>query len=196
MIDEKDRARGRLFTHQSEIWLPRPRSEVFAFFSEPRNLETITPAWLHFSILTPQPIAMRPGAIIDYRLRLRGIPVCWKTEITVWEPPHRFVDVQRRGPYRVWVHEHTFEERDGGTLARDRVDYKVPGGWLVQRLLVGRDVERIFAYRRCVLAHWFGAASAEELRRCGNAAPSNAGAEPSARREDRQDDRGGIIPSV
>ena len=168
-MDERDRIPGRLFTLETELWLPRPRAEVFAFFSGPRNLETITPAWLHFQILTPQPVAMRAGAIIDYRLRLRGVPIRWTTEITEWHPPYRFVDVQRRGPYRLWIHEHTFEEKDGGTVARDRVDYKVAFGALVHRLFVGRDVERIFAYRRCVLSHYFGAPSLDELRRCAAA---------------------------
>lgn len=133
---------------ETELWLPRPRAQVFEFFSDAGNLERITPDWLSFSILTPQPIPMRKGAMIDYRLRIRGIPVRWTTEITAWEPPVRFVDEQRRGPYRVWIHEHTFEERDGGTLARDRVQYSAPGGWLVERLVVRSDVERIFRFRQ------------------------------------------------
>ncbi len=159
----------QVYTFRSELWVPRPVAEVFSFFAEPRNLETITPAWLHFRIMNPEPVTMREGAVIDYRLRLRGIPIHWRTEITAWEPPHRFVDTQRRGPYRLWVHEHRFEERDGGTLALDRVDYCVPGGDFVHRLFVRRDVERIFAYRRCVLSHFFGDApgAADAARRCG-----------------------------
>lgn len=138
-----------------EQWLPRPRAEVFPFFADAANLQAITPPWLDFRILTPGPIAMRPGTLIDYRLKLRGFPIRWRTQITVWEPPFRFVDRQLKGPYRQWVHEHSFEEKDGGTLCRDRVDYAVPGGALVNRIFVQRDVETIFAYRREQLERLF-----------------------------------------
>jgi hypothetical protein len=141
---------------ESALWLPRPRAEVFAFFADAGNLERLTPPWLRFRILTAAPIAMRPGALIDYRLRIHGVPVRWRTEIRVWEPPARFVDVQVRGPYRLWHHTHTFEEHDGGTLCGDRVRYAVPGGAVVDRLLVRGDVERIFAFRRAVLLELFG----------------------------------------
>ena len=140
----------------AEQWLPRPRAEVFPFFADAANLERLTPPWLSFRILTPRPVAMAAGALIDYRLRIRGVPVRWRTRIAVWEPPDRFVDEQLRGPYRLWVHEHTFAERDGGTLCRDEVRYAVPGGALVDRLLVRPDVERIFAWRRQALADLFG----------------------------------------
>ena len=138
---------GDLIALETELWLPRPLADVFAFFADAGNLEALTPPWLRFRILTPQPIAMRKGTRIDYRLRLHGLPVGWMTEITAWEPPRRFVDEQRRGPYRVWIHEHRFAERDGGTEVRDRVRYGVPGGWLVDRLGVRRDVRRIFEHR-------------------------------------------------
>jgi ligand-binding SRPBCC domain-containing protein len=85
---------------------------------------------------------MRPGAVIDYRLRLHGFPIRWQTEITSWEPPFRFVDEQRRGPYLLWIHEHRFEPLDGGTRVEDYVRYRPPGGWLVERLFVRRDVTR------------------------------------------------------
>lgn len=130
-----------------EVWLPRPIHEVFPFFGDARNLERITPPWLRFNVLTPGEIVMRPGTIIDYRLKLRGIPLAWRSEITAWEPPHRFVDEQRKGPYRLWVHEHRFSERNGGTRAEDIVQYAVLGGELLHRLFVKRDVERIFDYR-------------------------------------------------
>jgi ligand-binding SRPBCC domain-containing protein len=145
-----------VYYHRSELWLPRPREEVFAFFGDARNLQAITPAWLDFNILTPCPIEMRPGTLIDYRLRVRGLPVRWQTEITAWEAPHRFVDEQRRGPYRLWVHEHRFEPRDGGTQTSDCVRYAVPGGWLIHRLFVQRDVTRIFEFRRRRLLEIFG----------------------------------------
>ena len=136
-----------VFALRNEVWLPRPIDEVFEFFSDAYNLETLTPPILRFEVLTPDPIRMETGTLIDYKLRLRGLPVRWQSEITAWEPPHRFVDEQRRGPYSMWVHEHTFVEKDGGTLAKDNVDYSVPGGALVNRLFVARDVRKIFEYR-------------------------------------------------
>jgi len=137
----------RIFTYETEAWLPRPPAEVFAFFGNAANLQVITPPWLNFQILTPSPIPMRTGTLIDYRLRIHGIPVRWQTEITVWEPPHRFVDVQKRGPYRQWNHEHRFIPLAGGTRCLDSIQYAVLGGVLIQRFLVKRDVEKIFAYR-------------------------------------------------
>ncbi len=133
----------------------RPLAEVFAFFADAANLEALTPDWLSFEILTPGPIPMAAGTLIDYRLRWRGIPMRWRTEITVWEPPHRFVDVQLSGPYRRWVHEHRFAVDDGGTVMTDRVEYAAWGGRLVERLFVDRDVERIFAFREQRLAELF-----------------------------------------
>lgn len=139
-----------------EIWLPVPPEELFPFFSDAANLEAITPPWLNFRIVSPQPILMKAGALIDYRLRVRGIPMRWRTLIREWEPPYRFVDEQLRGPYRQWIHEHTFEPKDGGTLARDRVQYAVPFDALVHRLLVKPDIETIFEYRERVLRERFG----------------------------------------
>jgi ligand-binding SRPBCC domain-containing protein len=140
---------------ESDLWLPRPLDEVFAFFSDAANLEALTPPWLRFRILTPKPIAMRQGALIDYGIRVHGIPITWQSEITVWDPPHRFVDVQRRGPYRRWVHTHSFAEVNGGTHVGDSVDFDVPlsfaVGWFVQR-----DIEKIFAFRRQALLRRFG----------------------------------------
>jgi len=137
----------KTFLYNTELWLPRPRNEVFAFFADARNLETITPPWLQFNVLTPSPIVMRPGALIDYQLRVHGFPLRWRTEITEWQPPYRFVDQQIRGPYRLWHHTHSFMERDGGTLCRDEVIYRPRGGWLIDWLFVRRDVAQIFAYR-------------------------------------------------
>jgi len=152
----------RVRTLTIEQWLPRPLDEVFAFFSDAHNLDVLTPPWLHFRILTPRPIPMQQGTHIDYRLRWHGLPLSWRTEISVWEPPFRFVDQQLRGPYRQWLHEHTFEQHDGGTLMRDRIDYAVPG-WLLEpllsRLIVARDVKRIFAYRRAKMQELFGPAT-------------------------------------
>ena len=132
---------------EAEQLVRRPRPEVFDFFSRAENLEALTPPWLKFHIVTRCPIEMRAGCLIDYKLRIRGIPVRWQTEITVWEPPFRFVDRQLKGPYRCWIHEHTFEEHPEGTLVKDRVQYAVLGGKLMDFLFVRRDVRTIFAYR-------------------------------------------------
>lgn len=101
---------------------------------------------------------MRVGAIIDYQLRIHGLPVRWRTEITGWNPPTSFCDEQRRGPYRRWSHTHTFEEKDGGTLCKDKVIYAVPGGALVNQLFVCRDVGKIFSYRAAAMQKRFGVA--------------------------------------
>jgi ligand-binding SRPBCC domain-containing protein len=144
------------FIFEAETCVPRPRSEVFPFFAEARNLQTLTPPWLKFEVLTPLPIISRPGALIDYRITVHGLPIRWRTEIAEWDPPHRFVDVQLSGPYTLWHHTHTFEERDGGTLCLDRVRYRPHGGALVHWLFVRRDVERIFQYRQRRLNELFG----------------------------------------
>jgi ligand-binding SRPBCC domain-containing protein len=150
---------GRDWVLQTSLWLPRPRTEVFDFFSDAFNLEAITPSFLRFRVVTPGPIDMRRGALIDYRLRVRGVPISWRTEIAVWEPEHRFVDTQIRGPYAKWWHEHAFEEKDGGTLCTDRVEYRPPGGPLapiVNAVAVQRDVVSIFRHRHRELADRFG----------------------------------------
>ena len=141
--------------------LAAPLPTVFEFFSNARNLELITPPWLRFRVLTEGEIAMARGTQINYRLRLRGLPLRWRSEITAWEPPHRFVDEQVKGPYRTWHHEHRFEveERPNGesvVIASDEVHYQAPGGWLVNRLLVAPDVRRIFRYRTERLRERFG----------------------------------------
>jgi len=147
-----------MFTIEAEIRLPAPLDEVWPFFSNARNLERLTPPFLRFEVLTPDPIDLAVGTLIDYRLRLRRIPIRWQSEITAWEPQHRFVDEQRRGPYKCWIHEHTFTADGEHTVARDVVRYDHIGGRLANRLMVGRDVQRIFAYRQTVLREIFGGA--------------------------------------
>jgi ligand-binding SRPBCC domain-containing protein len=144
------------YLFQCELWLPQPRAVVFDFFADARNLQTITPPWLHFVILTPIPIEMRPGALIDYKLRVHGFPLRWQTEITEWNPPHHFVDQQLRGPYTLWHHTHRFFDKDGGTRCVDEVRYRPPGGALINYLFVKRDVQKIFAYRQQQLQKHFG----------------------------------------
>lgn len=126
----------------------RPLDEVFPFFADAANLEKLTPPWLAFSILTELPIAMAEGTLIDYRIRVHGLPLTWRSEITAWDPPHRFVDQQRRGPYRLWHHEHLFEaEGPDRTRVIDRVDWAVWLGPLVGPF-VDRDLRKIFDYRQ------------------------------------------------
>jgi ligand-binding SRPBCC domain-containing protein len=139
---------------ESTLWLPRPREEVFAFFADAANLEAITPPWLHFHVLNPALVIQR-GVLIDYRLSLYGIPLRWQSEISRWDPPISFVDEQRKGPYRRWVHTHTFADERGGTRVGDSVEFDVPFGWLVGRF-VQRDVNRIFAFREQALRQRFG----------------------------------------
>ena len=146
----------RVREFQCELWLPQPPEKIFPFFADAGNLDAITPPWLNFRIVKPQPFEMRAGALIDYKLRVRGLPLRWRTLIKEWQPPFRFVDEQLRGPYRQWLHTHTFETRDGGTLARDVVHYAVPFDFVAHRLFVRRDIEKIFSFRQQALREKFG----------------------------------------
>lgn len=138
-----------------EVLISRPPEEVFPFFADARNLEKITPSFLRFLVKTPSPIDMYVGALIDYELRVRGLPLRWQSEITAWDPPVRFVDEQRVGPYRWWRHEHRFEAVDAGTRVIDDVEYAVPGGWIIDALFVRRDLRRIFDFRQDALSRIF-----------------------------------------
>lgn len=137
---------------EREQTVPRQLGDVFEFFSAARNLELITPPWLGFEVLSAEPEPMRQGTLISYRLKLHGVPLRWQSRIEEWHPGRLFVDMQVRGPYRLWRHRHEFEEvGDGRTLVRDRVDYALPLGPLgsvAHAAFVGRDLGRIFDFRR------------------------------------------------
>ncbi len=139
--------------------LPAPRAEVFAFFSDPSNLERLTPPWLNFRIVTPSPLPRGEGALFEYRLKVRGLPIFWRTLIEHWDEGHGFVDRQLVGPYALWHHTHRFEDLPGGgTRIIDRVRYRVGFGIfgrLATWLLVRRDIQRIFDYRKAVIAELF-----------------------------------------
>jgi ligand-binding SRPBCC domain-containing protein len=132
---------------ETEILLPGLRPEdVFPFFADARNLQKLTPPWLSLAVETASPIDLREGTLVDYRLRLHGLPLRWRSAITRWEPPLLFEDTQVRGPYRLWRHTHRFEAREGGTLASDCVVYDMIGGVLAD-VMVRPDLRRVFAFR-------------------------------------------------
>ena len=151
-----------------EQWLPLPPEAVFPFYADARNLERITPPFLRFRVLGSSDPTLRDGTLIDYRLRLHGVPIGWRSRIESWQPAHAFADRQLRGPYALWHHHHTFAPHAGGTLVRDRVRYHLPFGALGQLIagrLVARDLERIFAYRRAALGEIFAAAATPARQR-------------------------------
>ena len=143
--------KGPEFMLECRQMIDLPRDELFPFFSDPRNLQLITPPWLNFRIASTLPEQISSGTVIDYRLKVRGLPLFWKTVIEEWDPPNGFVDIQTRGPYRKWRHEHVFADRGDRTECVDRVHYQLYGGVigraLVHPLFVRSDVEKIFRFR-------------------------------------------------
>lgn len=136
---------------RAEQWVARPPVDVFPFFADPANLERLTPGFLHFRVLSATTERIEGGTIIEYALRLHGLPLRWRSRIEGWLPQRRFVDVQLRGPYRSWRHTHEFVPVDGGTLIRDRIRYRLPfgaAGDLCAGTMVRRDLDAIFAFRQ------------------------------------------------
>ena len=145
----------KTYSLECEMLAPVSVREAFEIFQDPQNLARITPAWLNFRITSGATVEIRQGAEIQYQIRWAGIPLSWKTVITEYEPPFFFVDEQARGPYRYWRHRHTFRPTEGGTIVGDRVEYALPLGWLgrlTHRLMIRRQLQRIFAYRQQALA--------------------------------------------
>jgi ligand-binding SRPBCC domain-containing protein len=150
-----------IHTLTRQQFVPAPVADVFKFFSQPENLAKLTPPELGFVILTPSPIEMKAGALIDYTIRVSGMRVRWTTLITAYEPGRSFVDEQLRGPYSFWHHTHRFEEAPGGTLVDDEVRYALPFGPLggiAHALVVKRRLDSIFEYRTAVIGNMFGRA--------------------------------------
>jgi uncharacterized protein (TIGR01777 family) len=141
-------------------WMPHSPETVWPFFGDAQNLEAITPAFLGFNVLGQSTSEIGAGTLIDYKLRLAGVPLRWRTRIDTWDPPRRFVDLQERGPYRLWHHTHDFVPLAGGTLMRDTVRYRLPAGWLGSLAggqAVAAAIERIFEYRSQKIDERFGA---------------------------------------
>jgi ligand-binding SRPBCC domain-containing protein len=149
-----------VYTLDRATLIKAPLDEVFRFFEDPRNLAKITPKGMGFDITHIDGLPVTPGFRIEYTIRVMGVPVKWVTQIPIYEPPNRFVDIQEKGPYRSWRHEHTFEDHDGQTLMRDRVQYELSFGILgraTHALVVSRQLRDIFDYRRRKIRKMFGA---------------------------------------
>jgi len=149
----------RAFVFRSEQFVQQPLEEVFKFFSQAENLQELTPPWLHFKILSVDPMPVRKGTLIRYSLRWRIFPIGWTTEIIEWDPPHGFVDVQLKGPYNLWHHEHRFVAEASGTRIIDEVQYALPFGWfgrMAHALKVNKDVRSIFEFRKDAIRKRFG----------------------------------------
>jgi len=156
----------KIYQLQKEQFVGRPLAEVFSFFERPENLAAITPPSMGFRIVTPPPILMKEGAVFEYSVRVMGIQMRWRSLISEYKPPFRFVDEQVKGPYTFWHHKHTFSEVEGGTLISDEVRYAMPFGLLgmiARRLTVKRQLEQIFAHRSQVIDTLFGSWEPVEL---------------------------------
>ncbi len=152
----------KIYTLKREQIVPCPLDDVFPFFAEPRNLARLTPPSLGFVILTPPPLEMRRGALIDYTIGILGMRTHWRTLISDYDPPHSFTDVQLKGPYLFWHHTHTFRQAEGGTVIGDEVRYVMPFGIIGRAghaLLVKRQLRQIFDFRERVIAEIFAGGS-------------------------------------
>lgn len=150
------------FVLERETTIAQPIESVFSFFSDASNLEFLTPSWLKFKILTESPMFMGSGTKIDYELKLHGIPINWQSAITSWDPPHKFIDEQTKGPYTQWVHVHEFVESQNGILIKDMVEYQVVGGLFTNVSYVSLQLNRIFDYRQKRMEEFFRTSSLKQ----------------------------------
>jgi len=167
---------SRIYHLRRRLIVPHDQKKVFEFFTDVENLSLLTPRFVQFRILTPLPITLAPGVLLDYRLRIKGVPVHWQTEIDTFDPPHRFSDVQLRGPYRLWHHRHEFREVEGGTEISDEVDYAIPLGLLgalAHVWMVRRDLVKIFDYREARIREQFPQSGTDPNRLAVSAAASS-----------------------
>jgi len=156
----------KIFKLNAKQFIGRPIEEVFGFFSRPENLTVITPSNLHFNILTPRPLEMKQGAVIDYTIKIFKVPIHWRTLITTYDPPFKFVDEQLKGPYNFWHHTHTFKEVSDGVEIYDEVHYGIPFGplgSLLHALWIKKDLNHIFEYRKGVIDNLFKEKNIESL---------------------------------
>ena len=149
-IQFKELSDGSTYLHASQ-WIPRPVDQVFRFFSQPENLQNLTPANMKFQLLADTPVEMKEGLELSYKLRVKGIPMGWTSRITLWDPPHAFADIQLKGPYKTWDHTHRFSQDGSGTRVVDEVFYHAPGPRWLERAIVRPDIERIFTFRHSTL---------------------------------------------
>jgi ligand-binding SRPBCC domain-containing protein len=149
---------------EKELVVSESIEEMFDFFADASNLEQLTPPWLKFRIESQLPVEMRVSTNIEYRLKVHGIPIKWRSLISEWNPPFSFVDEQVVGPYKLWHHRHVFEVTPSGTLVRDIVRYSAPGGYLINKFLVRPDLDKIFAYRHQKLREHFSVPTATPAR--------------------------------
>ena len=145
---DKTRTAPTPFRLERSQLIEKPIDEVFEFFAAPENLESITPPWMKFRLVGCSTKQIQEGTILDYALKVRGVPMKWQSLIRSWNPPHHFIDEQLYGPYRRWIHLHTFKAQGEHTLIGDEVDYAVPGGALIERLMVRSELRRIFDFRQ------------------------------------------------
>jgi ligand-binding SRPBCC domain-containing protein len=145
-------------TFECEQWVPSNIKDVFIFFAEAKNLESITPPHLNFKIIEMSTENITKGTLIDYKIRLYGAPMEWKTHIREFKENEMFIDEQLKGPYTKWLHTHTFQEKDGGTLIIDHILYKIPFGSLGNLILgnfIRKDIQAIFNYRKNFIKEYF-----------------------------------------
>jgi|YelNatPaOPRAMG01_1025707.scaffolds.fasta_scaffold00094_58 ligand-binding SRPBCC domain-containing protein len=148
-----------MYNFKQEQYINKSLSKLFPFFERPENLSKLTPSWLSFKIKTPLPIQMKEGATIEYSIKLFGIPMNWKTEIIKYSPPFLFIDEQKKGPYKKWVHTHSFEEINGKVLMKDKIDYDLYGGilkHLIHKFFVKPLINKIFEFRKITIEKEFG----------------------------------------